>query len=382
MSEYIIKSKEKFTKFVKIDINKKRLVCDLRNENFNNQIKILDTLIKFQNQLNVNMTEIVFLTEHEKLPKELIVKMAEIQKMFNYNAKVCVHHIRETEHSYLESDIEWNLNAIIKANKEIDKVCDFIKNNKFSPFEALAFVHDYVSTLAKYNKSGKGKWNESDQFFVGGYLDLPEIVCAGYSALMEEIINNLKIEGLKCNIVSVDFSNMDEYYTASHARCMITVKDKKYKLDQTIFDDPTWDNNENLNSKYSHFAMSNNCFDNNVNKLYEYYIPVLGTYENNKAKIEYSIDALPRTFNNSKNNIDQKMIEKAFFTVLTAKYSNKNFNQIYKLLQEIAKNSFEEQTERKFDGNLKTKNVQLSIKEAKEIYTKIINKVDNNEFNI
>ncbi|MBO7508305.1 MAG: hypothetical protein J6T39_01505, partial [Clostridia bacterium] len=319
-----------------------KLVCNLTNLDEISQIKVLKMISK-NTDFSGKITELKFKVDNEKMPKSVITKIAEVSKLLNCETKIVVHHTKSDRHAYSHKDIEWDLQTIIKANSEIDKVCNFIKKNNFSPFEALAYVHFYVSTLAKYNSTredGKHKWGDYDQFFAGGYMNLPEIVCAGYSALMEEIIDKLKLDGLKCKIISVEFKHLKKNVEDSHARCMIFIKDRKYGLDQTVFDDPTWDNDENLNFKYAHFAMSNDCFKNSNNKMYDFDEPMLGEYDKNRTKIEYFDEACFDKYNNSRNQINQAMIEKVFFTVLKAKYPKDTFDKLWSKLQKMASETF------------------------------------------
>ena len=171
------------------------------------------------------------------------------------------------------SDAHWDIKTIIKANTEINKVCDFIKEQSFSPFETLAYIHNYVSTVANYNTSTPVYFHDArhDQFFAGAYDDIPEIVCAGYSSLMFEIIESLNLPNLKCQLVRLDVKNLEKNFISSHQKCLIKIKDDKYGLNQTVFDDPTFDNKEDaISSKYSHFAMPNDCHIESKNKLWQY----------------------------------------------------------------------------------------------------------------
>ena len=101
---------------------------------------------------------------------------------------------------------------------------------------------------------------------------------------MKEIIDNLNMPELECELVSVEFKHLKKDYSARHARCFIRIKDDKYGIDQTMFDDPTWDNDIKSNClKYAHFAMPNDCHDRKRNNNYQYFSIYQFNYPNEKA---------------------------------------------------------------------------------------------------
>ena len=264
----------------------------------------------------------------------------------------------------------WDFDTIVKANSEIDRVCDFIRKSKFSPLEALAFIHDYVSTVTAYSPTQENhKWNDKDQFFAGAFLKLPEFVCAGYSSLMKEIIDNLGMPELSCEIFSIEFTHLKKHRTERHARCFVCVNDQKYGVNQTVFDDPTWDNDNDLTHKFTHFAMPNDSLEKARNGLYEYCYPEKIEYAKNKANVEYVDENLCHdNFNHSENQIDQLMIEKVYFNVLQKTFKEMSFEEIYHKLQDMVEKSYDEQELREFKGNLTSKTPLLSPFEAKSLY--------------
>ena len=317
---------------------------------------------------------IVLIPLYERLPKSLfaeIVKLDKKAKQKNIDLTVSVNHSYEYRLNQNDGKIDWDIDTIIKANKSIDGVCSFIKKSKFSPLEALAFIHDYVSTLTKYNNSKNDwhDWLDKDQFFAGAFLDIPEVVCTGYCTLMKEIIDNLKMPGLECDVISVQFEHLQKNYVANHARCFVKIKDKRYGLDQTVFDDPTWDNDESLTHKFTHFALPNNSLDKEVNKLYYYYYPDKYDYGKTKADIiKTDWNFIGERYNNSKNPLSQKMIELAYFNVIDKLYPNETFDEKYQRIVKMVSISYNEQKSRQFAGNLYSVKPALSKKVAKQIY--------------
>lgn len=369
MTEFNIKTKDDVLNCEAVKGDKK-LVLNIFGENSEIYKDTLSALLKMPEDAKKEVKELVFCPKYEKLPKKSVLQMARIEKLFNCNAKVVVNHSFQSDRAHGKGDVEWDLKSVVKANLEIEKVCEFIKKNNFSPFEAIAFIHDYVSTLARYNISKQEiLWDNKDQFFVGGFMELPEIVCAGYATLMKEIVDNLNMEGLKCDRISIEFKNMKKNADDSHARCLITISDIKYGLYQTFYDDPTWDNDEKLTHKFAHFAMSNNCHNYTKNKSYDYDDPILGIYNKSKSHITYSEYNFFDTFDRSLNKVDQKMIETAYFNVLQAKHPKDNFEKTYNRLKKITEASFDEQQQREYDGYITSKEPKLTINEAKNIYT-------------
>lgn len=343
-------------------------------------LDIIEYITQNANNLSKDIKKIIINLPYESLPKNVFLKVCEMYKNLGDNVIVeaSVNHSYSDKDYYDQHIVNWNIKTIIKANTEIDKVCDFIRQNNFSQFEALAYIHSYVATIARYNESGHmHDWYIKDQLFPGAFLDMPEVVCAGYSALMKEIIDNLNMPGLECETLTVQFDHMDEWYTARHSRCFIKIKDEKYGLDQTLFDDPTWDNDKELKVVYAHFAMPNNSFDLNVSKMYDYRIPRKVVRNKKYARVSYSQNnLLDETYDNSERKINQLMIEAAYFEVGQKVYPNKSLNELYAMLGNVAKASYEEQESRKYVGNLTSPNLKLTKMQAKKIFDN--GKINNN----
>ncbi len=368
---------------LKIDLTK--------NDRINaKKLALIDNITKNFSVIKSKIKYINLYVPYEKIPKK---EFGHLYKLYKKTKDQIPCYVN-VKHRYIDDDkfqdekyaISWDLGAVIKANTGIEKVCDFIKKNRLSPFEALAFIHNYVSNVANYKTSNLlgGDWFSKDQFFVGAYLDLPEVVCAGYSSLMKEIIDNLNMPELKCEIISVSFEHLEKDYYAKHARCLIEIQDKKYGLNQTVFDDPTWDNDSNSNcSKYTHFALRNDIHDISVSKLYDYHLPYIFKFSDKKRTVEYcDFNPYRSLYNKSKNKIDQKMIETAYVNIMHKACLNKSPTEIYDDLKQIAKLSFKEQQERKFQGNLSQSNPVLTKKEVFGICGKNLTKEDEKELTL
>ena len=339
------------------------------------KLELLNYIVDNFDKLKNKMKFINIYVPYEKIPKK---EFGYLYNLFlKTNDKIPCHVY--VEHQYINDDdfydekenVHWELKTIIKANTEIDKVCKTIRDKNFSPFEALAYIHNYVSNIANYNMSHlTGQyWYSADQFFAGAYKDLPEIVCAGYSSLMKEIIDNLNMPGLKCEMISLGVQNTKKDYYARHSRCYISIKDTKYGLDQSVFDDPTWDNDANSKcSKYAHFAMPNDCHERERNNNYIYNSLTKYSHPKSKNAVEViDFNCYRDLYNKSQNQIDQKMIETAYANIMHKIYPNQSPNQIYNDLKLMARESYKEQMERYFIGYIKQPNLMLKKKDIYEI---------------
>ena len=250
----------------------------IQNDNYD----CIKYLVNNSQKINAGV-EIVNLTlPYEMIPKKDFETIYNLGTMFpRTKCNVIVGHRYVEDDRFIDNkgSIMWDLPTIIKANKSIYDVCNFIQEKKFSPFEAYAYIHKYVSTIAQYNPtSAGGTWLSYDQYFPGVFFDLPEVVCMGYASLEKEIIDSLNMPGLKCDIVSVSFYNKDKHSRDNHARCIVKVLDDKYGINQSCYEDPTWDNVEatgECSPIYAHSAMNINCHDKSVNDKYDYYYPSL-----------------------------------------------------------------------------------------------------------
>ena len=172
-------------------------LIDIDGDMTNDELAIVSYLIDNFDQLQSHVKNIVLEVPYEKISKrdfETFLKLYEKTSSSTIDLKFCVLHRLEHGFSKDRENIYWDFETIAKANKQIDHVCEFLKSSNLSPFEMLAFIHDYVSCLVPYTElPGKREWVRLNQFFPGAYLNSPDFICSGFSTLMEEIIDNLNI---------------------------------------------------------------------------------------------------------------------------------------------------------------------------------------------
>lgn len=136
----------------------------------------------------------------------------------------------------------WTLKQVLKANGEIKDVVAFIKKNKFSPFEAMVYIHKYVSSLFSYSNLKEdeqfNRSTENARNIVYAYEHF-NIVCAGFSSLVKAIIDELGDPNLSCEYLSIDV--MKDLKMSGHACNKITIHDEKYDIDGQYREDTCWD---------------------------------------------------------------------------------------------------------------------------------------------
>ena len=355
-------------------------------------LKALDLLADNPEYLkNEGIRNIRIHLPYERVPKDVFKKLYNLYMNTNDFAKckLCVLHSYTDDHSSKSSTvINWDIETIIKANSGIDEVCNIIKSKKLSPLETLAYIHTYVSTIAAYTKSPDKKhdWYSHDQFFAGAFMNMPEVVCLGYASLMKEIIDNLDIPELKCEMITVEYENKMKDSVEHHARCYIQVRDEKYGVDMSCFDDPTWDGDFDGRGrlKYAHFALSNDMHEQKSNIHYKYYMPDFLKYDDTKAgKIITDLNPYYDLYDHSKNKIEQLMIETIYFNMFQKTGRFKDVNELCANLVDMARDSFDDQVHRGFvGGNLTERELLLSPTQADELYKRNLKEQEQNNIAI
>ena len=142
----------------------------------NNDFDCVKYLIKHSQEIKNCVSVINFGVSNEILPKKDFEVLYALYKTFpNTKCNICVNYGYIDDERFMneKGSIAWDIQSIINANTSINSVCDFIKNNKLSPFEAFAYIHQFVSTIAKYNElNRKREWlkrkiNNKEQYCEG-----------------------------------------------------------------------------------------------------------------------------------------------------------------------------------------------------------------------
>lgn len=141
------------------------------------------------------------------------------------------NEFHETE-EVSDLDKTFSLEQVIEANNEIDKIVETIRERSFSPYEAMVYIHKYLTMNFGYDydfdidgESGMEDYNKYNS--IVGAIAKKKTVCVGFASLTKAIVDKLNMPGLSCDVQTVHFST-SEQKVRSHAVNIVTIDDKKY----------------------------------------------------------------------------------------------------------------------------------------------------------
>ena len=148
----------------------------------------------------------------------------------------------------LNPDLAWNLDDVITANDSVNSIIDYIVKFKFTPFEAVAFIHRIVTKTFEYVEDEEEGLNSRS---LVGILITDKIVCVGYATFVKAVIDKLNLKGLSCQTYtgfiesSKGYEEIKKYmYILSgeaHMQNLITINDEKYQISGAYVLDTCWD---------------------------------------------------------------------------------------------------------------------------------------------
>ena len=326
-------------------------------------------LKNINNHINIKVAD-------EKIPYQIFCDIYKLYKNLNSNnnINIVVAHKTRSKTNSITTKL-WDIETIVNANSYIYKICDEIKLKKLSPAEAYTYIYLKVSTLTKYACSTKRSGFSNDQLFAGAFLKEPEFVCAGFTSLVNEIIDTLNMPGLNSTRIACTIKNLDNGNTEDHSRLKIEINDGKYSITGHFYSDPTWDNvrGDYKIPKYCHMLMAVNCQDDDMSK-YDFY-DFDEIKKDSKGRQYYSrYYPMYEYMDEQDKPMPQQQLEKLVFTTMS-KTTSKNFNELYKLFTKMANESYNAQQIERFKGSLNSNQLVLSKDEAEKIFdnNKIIN---------
>ncbi len=156
--------------------------------------------------------------------------------------------------NYRDLETCWDLEDVVKANLEIDKVVKRIKELKLSQYEAMVYIHKYITKNYEYGfhsttitrEDMRERINERDRSMISAIQD-KMTVCVGFAALTKAIIDRLNMPGLICAYEYADVYERDKNteeitrFQGGHCLNKIDITDKKYEIDGTYLSDATID---------------------------------------------------------------------------------------------------------------------------------------------
>ena len=143
-----------------------------------------------------------------------------------------LYHLEDSE----DFDNGWKFKDVVHANNIIKQYAQYILERKFTPFEAVLYVHQEATRLI-YNK---GENYESGRV-LPSIVSEKNVVCAGYASFVKAIIDELNFDGLKCEIKGCAFLQENGIMEKGHCHNLIHIKDKVYRIDGTYIEDAGFD---------------------------------------------------------------------------------------------------------------------------------------------
>ena len=119
-----------------------------------------------------------------------------------------------------------------------------------SPLEQYLYAYNLTKNFKEYTPSTEG-WEQSRALY--NILDNEYIVCAGYTRLLDDLLDKLGIKSREFGVVAHD-KETNQY--GNHSILQVKIVDEKYCIDGIYFSDPTNDSDKN-NDYYQYALMSN-----------------------------------------------------------------------------------------------------------------------------
>lgn len=196
------------------------------------------------------------------------------------------------EFTSLQESIKWYRKLITDAN--------------LSPTEKLMYVYDILKTF-EY-KSSEECYDSRDPHRI---IETGFIVCRGYAALLNEIINGVDT-GISS--INVDVTVYDkEELLGSHSRNVVRIDDEKYNIHGLFVIDATWDSVKTDEESLKILGSDYTALD-----LYRYFLIPYNDY-----KKTFGNDTIPSTFDKFLYDEDiTKLFNKKVSDEIVTKYIN------------------------------------------------------------
>lgn len=157
---------------------------------------------------------------------------------------------------------------------------NMINDSNLSPTEKVMFAYDILKTFP-YQESAV---SEMDSRAPHRIIETGNIVCVGYSFLLEEILNQID-ENIKIMSFGLSRYDKDGKFREGHERNLIRIDDDKYNIHGVFAFDVTWDSVRKVN------VMEAFGEDYNVLDLYRYFLVPASDYST-----VFKYDTLPEIF--------------------------------------------------------------------------------------
>lgn len=217
----------------------KAFTLEYMKKGYKVKIAIDDDIRKKDNDSKINY---IYTNDEMNLLMELndfCYKVTGTELVFNE-----VNHIR-TLNDY---NYSWGMSRVLKASNAIKKKAQEIKDNNFTPFEAMLYIHKWATEM-EYNENPIRP--TASRMLPSILPDGKFIVCSGYASIVKAIVDELNMPGLKCDIVGADITHSVLSHTG-HTHNMIHIQDEKYNINGSYVEDACWDCADSSEKAFEH----------------------------------------------------------------------------------------------------------------------------------
>lgn len=212
---------------------------------------LLDKAKQLELKLNVYVTGYsTFSDEKEHIrfnfSKELMTDLISLNNYLVEHGAGPLRFMEEPLYPYMS----WTVEQVFNATAEVDSVVKTIQDNNFSPYEAAAYIHFYLSTNFPYLDNPEMPLVPRSLI---GILNTDNIVCVGYSYFTKAVVDKLKMPGLKAEtfVSSIkrekdkpsSIKTLYNYPTDGyvHQQVLYNINDPKYNISGNYASDACWD---------------------------------------------------------------------------------------------------------------------------------------------
>ena len=162
--------------------------------------------------------------------------------------------------SVAEGACEYTLDETLTAWVKCRDYVGYLKSLDASPFEKYLMIYRYLTSFI-YKENSDVPMHARQIIPV---LSSDEIVCVGYSKLLQYFCNEI---GIKCEVQQLGVDNEINHRSGMHQNNVVYIKDAKYGIDGYYYADACWDSIKKnrepfLNYNYALLPLSDvNCFD-------------------------------------------------------------------------------------------------------------------------
>lgn len=219
---------------------------DLSDDKFMEKIEDLASkLLKDGRQVRLAVNDAMASKSNEGLADYLYTP-EDMEKLITLNNKLVLQGMEKgivfDEFRFIRSvddyNEAWNIDDVVKANKNVDNLAANIKKMNLSPFETMMFIHSYLTKNFAY---AEGRTEECR--VMPGIIKSGKIVCSGYASFVKTIVDKLNMPTLKCDLVGCELYKKSLTYDMEGGHChnLIKIYDEKYGIDGYYIEDACWD---------------------------------------------------------------------------------------------------------------------------------------------